>query len=129
MALDRGGSCEGILLQLPLGEEEKILNGLLWREIGSHEQMESTRWINVQTMEGIVEALTFYAGPDNLPYYAGKIPLPEAAHVLARCCGSWGSGAEYLYNTVKHLEDAGIRDNNLWELQRLTANEIKKTSK
>jgi cation transport protein ChaC len=126
MALDRGGRCEGLLLQLPPGEEEKILHGLLWREVGSHEQMESTRWISVQAADGIIEALTFYAGPDNLHHYVGSVSLPEAAHVLARSCGSWGSGAEYLYNTVKHLEEAGIRDDNLWQLQRLTAEEIQK---
>ena len=96
MALDRGGRCEGVLLQLPEGEEEKILKLILYREVGSHEQLESARWIDVQTSDGIVEALTFYAGPDNLDHYAGAVPLPEAAHVLARSCGSWGSGAEYL---------------------------------
>jgi cation transport protein ChaC len=35
-----------------------------------------------------------------------------------------GSCAEYLYLTVKHLEEKGIRDRNLWELQRLVAEEI-----
>jgi cation transport protein ChaC len=124
LALDKGGSCEGALLRLPEGEEEKILHDLLYRELGSHEQLECARWIDVRTPQGVVVALTFYVGPENLDYYVGSLSLPEVASILARACGSWGSGAEYLYNTVKHLDEAGVRDDELWELQRLTANEI-----
>jgi cation transport protein ChaC len=36
-----------------------------------------------------------------------------------------GSCAEYLYLTVKHLEERGIRDRNLWQLQKLVACEIR----
>ncbi|MGT2466896.1 hypothetical protein ACVOMV_21100 [Mesorhizobium atlanticum] len=35
------------------------------------------------------------------------------------------SGAEYLYNTVCHLETFGIHDCNLWRLQQLVADEIR----
>jgi cation transport protein ChaC len=125
MALDRGGRCEGVLLRVPEGQEQKTVQDLLYRELGSHEQLESARWVNVQTHEGIVQALTFYAGPRNLDGYVHEMPLSDAAHMLARACGKWGSGAEYLYNTVKHLEEAGIHDAHLWELQRLTAVEIR----
>jgi glutathione-specific gamma-glutamylcyclotransferase len=31
---------------------------------------------------------------------------------------------QYLYLTVKHLEQWGIRDRNLWQLQKLVAREI-----
>jgi len=30
------------------------------------------------------------------PLYVGKLPLEEVAGVLARACGHWGTGAEYL---------------------------------
>jgi len=52
------------------------------------------------------------------------MPLASVARLLARACGHMGSCAEYLYLTVKHLEEKGIRDRNLWELQRLVAEEI-----
>ena len=35
-----------------------------------------------------------------------------------------GSCAEYLHNTVSHLEERGIRDRNLWKLQQLVAAKI-----
>lgn len=124
LCLDHGGSCDGLALRVPEGQESPVVNRLLQREIGSHEQLESVRWIGVQCGQDMIKALTFYAGPSALDHYAGKIPLPEVARVLARACGHWGSGAEYLYNTVKHLEDSGIHDENLWELQRLAAEEI-----
>ena len=53
-----------------------------------------------------------------------KLPLERVAWILARACGYAGSGAEYLYNTVSHLEALGIRDRNLWRLQHLVAEEI-----
>jgi cation transport protein ChaC len=58
------------------------------------------------------------------PLYAGRQSLEAVADVLARACGHGGTGAEYLLNTVSHLEAKGIRDSNLWRLQRLVAERI-----
>ncbi|TIX42095.1 MAG: gamma-glutamylcyclotransferase, partial [Mesorhizobium sp.] len=58
--------------------------------------------------------------------YAGRQSLEAVADVLARACGHWGTGAEYLLNTVSHLEAKGIRDRNLWRLQRLVAELIER---
>ena len=66
----------------------------------------------------------FWIGPRGARV-ARKLPLEHVAHVLARACGHGGSGAAYLYNTVAHLEQAGIRDRNLWRLQELVAAEIR----
>jgi cation transport protein ChaC len=40
---------------------------------------------------------------------------------LAGACGHWGTGAEYLLNTVTHLEARGIHESGLWRLQHLVA--------
>jgi cation transport protein ChaC len=48
------------------------------------------------------------------------------AQTLARAAGHWGSAAQYLYNTVAKLEESGIRDRNLWALQELVAEEIRR---
>jgi hypothetical protein len=58
---------------------------------------------------------------DNQPV---RQPLASVAHILARACGHIGSCAEYLYNTVSHLEAHGIHDRNLWQLQEMVAAEI-----
>jgi hypothetical protein len=43
---------------------------------------------------------------------------------LQPAAGFKGSCAEYLHNTVSHLEALGIRDRYLWELQARVAAEI-----
>jgi glutathione-specific gamma-glutamylcyclotransferase len=57
------------------------------------------------------------------------LPLEQVAHILARACGHWGSGAQYLHQTVSKLEEFGIHDENLWKLQELVAEEIKERKK
>lgn len=124
MCLDHGGVCEGVVLKLNDSNIRAHLGLLVNREIGSDEALESVRWIDVETPEGPVRALVFYAAPHLLDYYHEAVPLPDVARVLARACGHWGSGAEYLYNTITHLEALGIQDDALWQLQDLVAAEI-----
>lgn len=124
MCLDRGGHCEGVALQMPEEGLKEHLFNLLYREVGSHEAMEGVRWIDVSHSDGSFTALTFYAAPDLLADYEANRPMAEIAHALARACGHWGSGAEYVRNTVCHLEDMGIHDDYLWQLQEMVADEI-----
>ncbi|WP_245451635.1 gamma-glutamylcyclotransferase [Mesorhizobium waimense] len=56
--------------------------------------------------------------------YAGPLDEDEVVERLATSCGHWGSGADYLYNTVKNLEQRGIHDSRLWRLQHLVAERI-----
>ncbi|TIV01552.1 MAG: gamma-glutamylcyclotransferase, partial [Mesorhizobium sp.] len=56
--------------------------------------------------------------------YAGPLGEDEVAEKLSTSCGHWGSGADYLYNTVKNLEERGIHDRHLWRLQQLVAERI-----
>jgi cation transport protein ChaC len=86
--------------------------------------MSGIRWIPVDTEQGRLRALVFWAGPTGLDITV-NLPLPEVARILARACGHLGSGAGYLYNTVSHLREYGIRDRNLWRLQEMVAAEIR----
>lgn len=124
MCLDRGGSCEGVIFRLSESDALVHVNQLLQREIGSHEALDSVRWITVRSGHETLRALTFYAKPSLLDNYVGRWPLEKVAHNLARACGHVGSGAEYLYRTVSKLEELGIRDRRLWRLQELVAGEI-----
>ena len=82
------------------------------------------RWIDIRCEGGERrKALAMTANPRG-PAYTGKIALPEVARILARAAGHWGTGAEYLFNTVHHLDQFGIRDRNLWRLQDMVAKEI-----
>ncbi len=126
MCLDRGGVCEGLALRLGDEDLPGQIGALLLREIGSHEALEGVRWIDVQTAEGALRALVFYAYPHLLDNYSENRPMVDVARALARACGHWGSGAEYLFNTVSHLEEKGIHEPSLWQLQELVADEIER---
>lgn len=126
MALDRGGRCDGVALRLSEERREAELIKTVRREIIFQSEFDMVRWVPLQTDAGRIRALVFWAGPRPGEGISLKLPLPEVARTLARACGYAGSCAEYLYNTVEHLEGLGIRDRNLWHLQRLVAEEIRR---
>lgn len=120
LALDRGGCCEGVVYRLPDNDHHDQLRRLVRRELGYREDVAATRWINVRTDAGTVRALAFYAGPRSSDY-SGKRTPEEVAQILARAAGHMGSCAMYLYQTVMKLEEHGIHDRRMWQLQELVA--------
>ncbi|WP_223519623.1 gamma-glutamylcyclotransferase [Pseudomonas sp. GL-B-19] len=123
LALDRGGSCNGLAYRLPAQDHFKQLGLLMFREIDANPPTNVPRWISVKTETGILRALAFVAARDGMAY-AGKLPMEKVAHVLARAAGHWGSAAQYLFRTVTMLKEHGIRDRNMWRIQSLVAQEI-----
>ena len=124
MGLKHGGSCKGIVHRIPDDDRRSLLIQLLRREIGNDQHLTGVRWINVDTDQGRIRALTFWAEPVGLENWV-NLPLSEVAQILARACGHGGSGAAYLFHTVSKLDELGIRDRNLWRLQQMVADEIR----
>ena len=124
MALERGGRCDGVIYRLPDNDRAAQIERMLRREVSAVENIDAVRWISVKSESGPCRALGFWVGATG-ERIRSRLPLDEVAGVLARACGHFGSGAEYLYNTVSHLEDFGIHDRNLWRLQHLVAEEIR----
>lgn len=123
LALEHGGSCEGLLLRVPDHAKVAELAKALERETDGADDLIYVRWLNVRTSAGLCRALTFWAHPRG--FHLDEHPtLEEAAHMLARACGHFGSGADYLYKTVSKLAELGIYDRNLWRLQEMVAREI-----
>ncbi len=123
MALDQGGQCRGMLYTLPPEGLSAQLDRLFRREFTFKPINTMPRWIKVTTGYGPQFALAFVMNRAS-PAYAGRLTTDAVAEVLARACGHWGTGAEYLLNTVTHLEAKGIHDSVLWRLQRLVARRI-----
>ncbi|RUU13519.1 gamma-glutamylcyclotransferase [Mesorhizobium sp. USDA-HM6] len=123
MALDRGGQCKGLVYRLVCHGVEAQLGKLFRREMSVKPSTNMPRWIPVETDEGHVRAVAFVANRSGTGY-AGRLTPEETANVLSKACGHWGTCAEYLYNTVFHLEERGIHDRNLWRLQHLVADRI-----
>lgn len=124
MSLDRGGQCQGVLFKLPPHDLEAQLGKLVRREMTVKPPNKIPRWIAVETAQGPLRAIAFVMNRQSR-FYTGKLSPEEVADVLARACGHWGSGAEYLCNTVQRLEEHGIHDRGLWKLQELVADRIK----
>lgn len=125
LALDRGGSCAGIVYRLRETEPVAQVAKLLERELDGNPPTNVPRWIRVNTPSGPVTAMAFVVDPKGRAY-AGRLPLEQVAHVVARAAGHWGSSAQYTWRTIAKLEECGIRDARLWRLQKLVAAEIVK---
>ena len=125
MVLEPGGSCTGVAYRLPDEDHHGQMVRLLKRETASREGAHAVRWISIKTPYGTAQALSFWTGIKG-PFRVEKQDHRRVAAILAQACGHIGSGAEYLFQTVTKLEEHGIRDRNLWQLQHLVAEEIER---
>ncbi len=123
MGLERGGSCRGIIHEVETSEPRKILDALARRELITKPCTYSARWLPVRTPKGIVRAVTFTIDRAGR-FYEGGLPLEEVAHRLSAAVGHMGTNAEYLMNTIRHIEHFGIQDRNLIALEKLVVERI-----
>ncbi|MDG4886364.1 gamma-glutamylcyclotransferase [Mesorhizobium sp. WSM4887] len=123
MALDRGGQCKGVAFRLNGGDRRQALDRLFRREMTLKPTSYRPRLLQLATDKGPLRALAFVINRKGTTY-AGPLNEDEVVERLATSCGHWGSGADYLYNTVKNLEQRGIHDRHLWRLQQLVAERI-----
>ncbi|WP_434714119.1 gamma-glutamylcyclotransferase (plasmid) [Rhizobium sp. YTUHZ045] len=127
LALRPGGSCSGLVLKLSCATKRQDLRTLLAREIRYAEVCDMVRWVSVETPAGRRRALTFWASTKR-SRLTEKIPLDDAAVLIAQACGPAGSCAEYLHRTVLNLADRNIFDRNLWQLQQIVAARLRALS-
>jgi cation transport protein ChaC len=123
MALRQGGTSEGVAIRLAQDDLHAQLVRLLKREVDVEEDLRSVRWIEAHTDQGKVQALACWAEPVMSRMFVEK-PIAEQAHMLARACGSGGSGAAYLHRTVTSISELGLVDEYLTTLDALVAQEI-----
>lgn len=123
LGLARGGACTGVAYRMPEDDPQGRMLRLLRREVSFHEDLPWLRWVTVRGDGGPIRALAFYCAPPGDPDVV-LLPTDEQARRLARAVGFKGSCAEYLQNTVSHLEALGIRDRYLWDLQARVAAKI-----
>lgn len=120
MSLDKGGSCDGIAMRLEPNGIADSLEALL-----KTEPPLPVAWVTAETGDGPIRAIAFVARPEFWAYQP-EVSDADTADVLARSVGTEGTMAEYLLNTVEHLQDAGIHDPHLWRLQEMVAERLEK---
>jgi len=115
LALERGGSCAGRALRIEASQVEAEL-GVLWnREMitGAY----APRWLRLRSEAGELDAVTFVANRAS-ERYAGRLPLAEAARLMATARGPLGASREYLESTVAELDRMGLADGTMHALHR-----------
>lgn len=117
LALDRGGSCRGVAFRIESSQAAEELQIVWRREMVSHAYI--PRWVNVETADGPVRAITFTINRQH-ERYVGRMDDREAAGVIAAASGRIGRCAEYLENTVQHLHELKIADRYMERLLHLT---------
>ena len=120
LSLDRGGQCRGMVLRMDGAEQSAALEELL-----RNEPPMPPAWVRAQTPLGEVRAIAFVTTRQFVGY-CGGLCESEVADRLATAVGMWGSMADYLCNTVHHLEAMGIRDAYLWRMQAMVAERLQR---
>ncbi len=124
LALDRGGSCKGVLFRLPPDAMDANLHKVLKREFPiKFEGDLPVRWMNAHTDQGPVRAIGFPIDRKSDIYLPG-LSQDTVVQSLATAAGERGSMAQYLHSTITHLAERGIHDSYLWHLQALVADRI-----
>lgn len=118
LALDRGGSSNGLLFRFPAATAHAELLLPWQREMFTGAYL--ARWVRVDTDAGPIRAATFVANPTH-PRYAGRLPEATIAARLAVAGGSLGTCEEYLTHTLAVLHAHGRTDHRLERLARLVS--------
>lgn len=113
LALERGGSCAGFAFRIPRECVGDFMLPLWRREMqyGSY----LPRWLACHTRKGIRRALGFAINPQ-ASGYCGHLDEADRVECILRGRGIYGSSADYLFNTVKSLQELGIHDRGLLRL-------------
>lgn len=115
LALDRGGSCQGLACRIDDRTLEEDTR-LLWRRemlMGTY----APRWVTAHTAAGPVRAVTFVVRRDTSSY-AGRLSDDEVVAIICRARGHYGACRDYLLETADSLAAHHMADAHLARLAR-----------
>lgn len=107
LAIDAGGSCEGLAFRIPREKLEHETFVLFRREMLA--PVYRPIWLNLDTAAGPIEALSFVANRDS-DWIKPGIPLGDQAEMIARAKGMFGDNFDYLSDLHERLDLLGIED-------------------
>lgn len=113
LALDNGGSCQGVALKVDPANVHDELR-LLWRRemvVGSY----TPRWVTVRGAKRTTSAIAFVMNRQHASY-RGQWSIQKTARTVAEAAGVLGTNADYLFDTLTHLHDLGLADHGLTDL-------------
>ena len=121
LGLDEGGACRGVAFRVAAEKRDETLAYLRAREQVTDVYLEAIKPVSL--LDGLgrdCEAVCYVADRGH-PQYAGRLSIEAQARLVRPASGQSGTNIEYVLNTVRHLEEAGIHDVELTALaKRLT---------
>ncbi|SEH82115.1 gamma-glutamylcyclotransferase [Paracoccus alkenifer] len=104
-------SCTGLALRIDDALWPEVIAAIRTRELVTQAYREAS--IDLALADGRrVAAVTYVMRPEHRQYAAGLSPDEQAA-IIAAAHGGRGPNADYLFNTVAHLAELGIPDDDM----------------
>ncbi len=111
LGLKRGGTCDGLALSIPEKQADEVLCYLRERELANqvyHEKLHPLKLDDGRVVEALV-----YVADESHAQYADNLSPHDAALIVRGAVGISGPNIDYVVNTVSHLKEMGLQDNNL----------------
>ncbi|HUI16185.1 MAG TPA: gamma-glutamylcyclotransferase [Alphaproteobacteria bacterium] len=117
LGLQPGGSCRGIAYRIASARRAEVFAYLDEREMSGN--VYEQRPVPV-VLVGRHRRVHAYAHITKLghPQHTGPLAFERIAELICQGHGTRGACAEYLVNTVRHLDELGIKDGPMHELLR-----------
>jgi glutathione-specific gamma-glutamylcyclotransferase len=123
LGLDRGGSCRGMAFSVAPENWDEVIEYLRERELVTNVYLE--RRVPLLLADGRAVRAVTYVVDRSHKQYAGALDALDAARVVDQAEGRSGPNDAYVFNTLAHLKEMGIRDHWLeqvvGEVERLRA--------
>ena len=114
--LTPSGACRGVAFAVPGDKRDATLDYLRRREQVTDVYLEAIRPVSLLDGSGReLEALCYVVDRAH-PQYAGRLSIEAQARLVRSAIGRSGSNIDYVLNTVRHLDEAGIHDVELMAL-------------
>lgn len=119
--LDWGGVCDGVAFEVAPEHKDRVLVELRRRELIYGVYREARVEITLVTPErSIVEAVTYIAERAH-PSFAGELCAARQAGIVRSARGVAGTNLAYVFNTLSHIRELGLRDRQIERVGRLSS--------
>lgn len=108
MGLDRGGACIGQAYRVAAADTAEVQAYLDARERVTPVYLATRVYLTLEDGRR-VEALTYTVDRTN-PQYAGRLTIERAVATVRDAVGHSGRNPDYVRETVRHLQEIGVRD-------------------
>ncbi|MDX2156525.1 MAG: gamma-glutamylcyclotransferase [Hyphomicrobiaceae bacterium] len=122
LGLDQGRSCTGVAYRVAASDAEAVVAYLRRRELIYGVYRESHVPALLEAGASTAETLALAYTVERLhPSYQGVLSLADQARIIRGARGQSGANLDYLINTVRHLQELGIRERRLERLMAIAA--------